>query len=94
MERVHDPGKDEFGLSGYKNMTCCNLKINWSLSREVIEDIECIKMASMPIVKKEPRKSFGFLDTKRDRFHDEAWAAVEGDLISNNIYMYNIYVFS
>ena len=36
-------------------------------------------MASMPIVKKEPRKSFGFLDTKRDRFHDEAWAAVEGD---------------
>ena len=48
-------------------------------------------MASMPIVKKEPRKSFGFLDTKRDRFHDEAWAAVEGDLISHNIYMYKLY---
>ena len=36
-------------------------------------------MTSKPIVKKEPRKSFGFLDVKRDRFHDEAWAAVEGE---------------
>ena len=45
----------------------------------VIKTIECTKMTSKPIVKKEPRKSFGFLDVKRDRFHDEAWAAVEGE---------------
>ena len=43
-----------------------------------IENIECTTMTSIPIVKKEPRKNFGFLDVKRDRFHDEAWAAVEG----------------